>query len=178
MPSPFPCLRALPPPSFLTDTKATKDLQTPSCIPCTHIHTHALLTHTPSPSLPLLHTHTHLIPTPNLPFRCADGMEAEQLEQLQEDYEEEIARRRKKGDIRDKWITPLLDFQVRAAAGVLVTGGAGGGGSGEGLEGPACTDAHAPFTWQLTPTMPPSHMATPPMPPSFSLGRCIPLGRR
>lgn len=43
----------------------------------------------------------------------AEGLGPEQLADMQRDYEEQLRRRRSDSPPRDKWITPLLDWQVR-----------------------------------------------------------------
>lgn len=47
----------------------------------------------------------------------AEGLAPEQLADMQRDYEEQLQRRRNSSDPpRDKWITPLLDWQVRSSS--------------------------------------------------------------
>lgn len=46
----------------------------------------------------------------------AEGLAPEQLADMQRDYLEQLQRRRASQDPpRDKWITPLLDWQVRTS---------------------------------------------------------------
>lgn len=62
----------------------------------------------------------------------ATGLAPEQLADMERDYEDQLQRRRNSQNVpRDKWITPLLDWQVGGSGRVGRCGRAGEGGEAE-----------------------------------------------